>query len=552
MKRIIQCALLVIVTATMGAVPAQLTEAQAVSCLVTTASGDIQGLDRGASCAFLGVPYAAPPVGNLRWKAPEPAAAWAPAVVNATQPPSICPQINLAGLPAGSEDCLRLNVWTRDPKPSRPAPVIVWLHPGSFVAASANFANHNGQSLVERTGVIVVTPNYRLGPFGFLAHPALRQEDPAYNSSGNYGMLDQRAALAWLRDNIAAFGGDPNNVTLAGTSSGGHSVGLHLISPRSAGLFHRAIMQSGYASVRTPERAEVELQGVAFAVALGCADAADVPACMRLASRNNVLLALPVGAFEYKERPPHWVPHVDSLEIPDQPRTLFEAGAFVHVPVMLGATRDEGWTWVDRSFPVASFPDGITPEQFAAALETEFGQDAGAVAAQYSLSNYASPKDALARLTGDAEYTCEATRVARLIERTGTPVYLYSFEYEVEAIVPDRVVHGLEGNFVFKNNFGPPLIASYPLSPEDEALAVEMGGYWTRFAASGNPNSEDPDVVHWPAFKHPTAHTGRGTDKYLILDKSIREAQRRREAACAFWSAYFFRSLHGPVPASLP
>jgi para-nitrobenzyl esterase len=328
-------------------------------------------------------------------------------------------------------------------------------------------------------------------------------------------------------------------------------VGLHLISPGSAGLFHRAILQSGYASTRMASRSEAELQGANVAAALGCNSAADVVACMRLAPRNSVLLALPIGIVEFRDRPTHWAPNVDGLEIPAQPRTLYEAGALARVPVMLGATRDEGWTWVDRSFPIGSFPDGITPEQFVAALDTEFGPDASAVMAQYPLADYPSPKDALARLTGDAEYLCEAARVANLIERTGTPVYLFSFEYEIDAIVPDRVVHGMEGNFVFKNNFGPPLIGSYTLTPDDEALAIAIGGYWTRFAASGNPNTDDPTVVHWPAFKHPTGR-GRGSDKYLILAGSISEAQRLREAACDFWAPYFFRSLHGPVPASLP
>ena len=232
------------------------------SCAVTTGTGDVQGLDAGASCAFLGIPYAAPPTGALRWKPPQPAAPWA-APLLATTPPSNCPQVLTPALvlPSGNEDCLKLNIWVRDPFPASPAPVIVWLHTGSFFGASANFPSHNGRRLAEETGAIVVAPNYRLGPLGFLVHNALAAEDPARPVSGNYGLLDQRAALQWVRDNIAAFGGDPNNVTLAGTSAGADSVGMHLVSPGSGGLFHRAIIESGTPTIRWPSHEESTAQG---------------------------------------------------------------------------------------------------------------------------------------------------------------------------------------------------------------------------------------------------------------------------------------------------
>jgi para-nitrobenzyl esterase len=528
----------VLILACAAALPvaAATTRGQSGACLVTTEGGDVQGLNQGASCAFLGVPFAAPPLGSRRWQAPEPAAAWAPAVAQATVVPPSC---------TASEDCLKLNIWTPNPKPDR-APVIVWLHTGSFVAASASFGAHNGRTLAQTTGAIVVAPNYRLAAFGFLAHPALTAEHGPPGSSGNYGLLDQRAALAWVRDNIAAFGGDPGTITLAGTSAGGHSVGMHLVSPASAGLFQRAVMQSGFASTRLPSLAEAEAQGLAFATALGCTDAASVLTCLRAATRTQVLQALPLGTFEFNERPTHWTPNVDGVELPDQPRLLYESGAFARVPILLGVTRDEGWTWVTRSFAAS-----MTAADYEAALAAEFGADGPLVLAQYPAAAFPTPRDALVRVTGDAEYSCEAARLARLIERTGTPVYLYSFEYEVDAIVVDRVVHGLESNFVFGNDFGPPLIASYPLSAADRELARAMGGYWTRFAATGSPNTDDPAVVHWPAFKHPTG-AGRGADKHLILSAAIQEGQRLREAECAFWSPYFFRSVTGPVPAAAP
>jgi len=165
--------------------------------LATTFQGDVQGLDLGASCAFLGIPFAAPPIGPLRWKAPQPAPAWAPAPLNATVASPPCAQISPAASTTtiGNENCLKLNVWTPDPLPVQPAPVIVWIHTGAFQGASANLADSNPRQLVERTGAIVVAANYRLGPFGFMGHAALSAETPGYPSSGNYGFLDQRAAL---------------------------------------------------------------------------------------------------------------------------------------------------------------------------------------------------------------------------------------------------------------------------------------------------------------------------------------------------------------------
>ncbi len=547
MKRAAQAVTVAIACAAGLLMTIEVARTQGSSCFVGTTNGSIQGQDRGSTCAFLGVPFATPPTGSLRWKAPRPAAAWAPAIFNASSAPT-CAQLSVAtGQPTGVEDCLTLNIWTPNPLPSAGAPVIVWLHPGGFVNASANFAPQNGQNLAALTGAIIVAPNYRLGPFGFLRHEALASEDSA---AGNYGLLDQRAALVWVRDHIAAFGGTRSNVTLAGQSAGAHSVSLHLVAQGSGGLFHRAIMQSGTASFRMRTAANAHQQGAEFAAALGCTstDAAVVLACLRGKSQNQVLNARPPGQFEeFRETGrTQWTPIVDGVEIPDQPRYLYERGQFNQVPVLLGANRDEGWTFVSRSFPGI-----VTDDQYQAALETEFGVDATAIRAAYPTDGVVSPKDALARLVGDAEYVCEANRLARLVERTKTPVFLYSFEYEVDPVVLDRVVHGLEVNFVFGNNYGPPLFAAYALAPAELALFRTIAGYWTRFAKTGDPNTDDPTVVHWPAFKHPSG-AGRGADKYLILDGNIREEKRQREAECAFWDPFFLRSITGAVPASAP
>jgi len=525
-----------------------LVHTETLACRVVTTSGEIQGLNNGASCAFLGVPFAAPPTGNHRWRRPEPASPWAPAVLNAMTLPANCAQLNVTtGLPVGTEDCLKLNIWTPNPMPPGGAPVIVWLHPGGFVNASANFAPQNGMNLAATTGTIVVAPNYRLGPFGFLGHEALEGEDSA---AGNFGLLDQRAALAWVRDRISSFGGDPDNVTVAGQSAGAHSVGLHLVAPGSTGLFHRAIMESGFASFRWRTADEARRQGDDFASALGCAnpDPSQVLACLRTKTPVQILLARPPALFEQitESGRTQWTPVVDGIEIPDQPRRLYERGAFNRVPVLLGVNRDEGWTFVQRSFPGA-----LTTEQYLATLTNEFGSDASSVLNVYDAAAFPSPTDALSRVVGDVEYVCEARRTARAIERTRTPVFLYSFERELLPVALDHVVHGLEVNFVFGNSFGPPLFPNYALNADDVVLSRAMAGYWSRFAATGNPNVDVAGVVHWPAFRRPEG-PGRGVDKYLVLDSPIRAGLRLRETQCDFWEPYFLRSVTGAVPASAP
>jgi para-nitrobenzyl esterase len=520
-------------------------------CLVTVSNGGIQGQNLGGACAFLGVPYASSPAGEHRWKPPQPAVPWS-SVLNATAMPVACAQVSFFGMTpsfSGDENCLTLNVWVPNPLPSAPSPVIVWLHTGAFTGASGFFNGTRGQTLAAETRVIVVAPNYRLGAFGFLAHPALAEEDP-HGSSGNYGLLDQRAAIQWVRDNISAFGGDPGNVTIAGTSAGGQSVGLHLVSPDSTGLFHRAIVQSAYPTTRWRSAGEAQAQGEAFATALGCADPAQVLACMRQATPSAVMTALTQAAQQVAEPAGRtfWEPSVDGVVIPEQPRLLFESGAFHKVPTIVGFNRDEGWgNFINRSFSA-----GVTTSQLETWVTTEFGPHAASVLALYAEAAAASPIETMARIVGDAQFACEARRLARVIEQTGTPVFMYSYEYEIDTLSLDHVIHGVESNMLFGNNYQPPAFTTHALNAADLELHGKMAGYWTRFAAAGDPNhGADDSVVSWPPFTRPRG-VGRGVDKHIIFDTPLAEGARVRELACDFFEPLFLRSVLAGAPASAP
>jgi para-nitrobenzyl esterase len=518
------------------------------ACLVTTASGDVRGALRGSACTYLGVPYAAAPAGPLRWRPPQQRAAWAPVTLDVTVAPQTCAMINLQGANQGNEDCLTVNIWAPAARSSAGGvPVIVWLHTGAFQAASSNFAGSDGRRFAEERGVIVVAPNYRLGPFGFLAHSALTRENVNYPTSGNYGIADQRAALVWVRDNIAAFGGDPRNVTLAGTSAGGFSTGLHLVTPSSRGLFHRAVVQSGYVSARRRTLREAEDQGASFATALGCNDPGTVAACMRSKTRDQVLLALPIAQLEVLEQPGRvlWEPVVDGVEVLDQPRELYRREQFPRIPVIIGVTGDEGWTYVDRSFPT-----GLDALQYERFIRNEFGMDGGTVLQMYPVSAFPTPKDALARVTADVEFVCEARRITRALHRGGATVFLYSFDYPVNAFSPGRAVHGVESNLLFGNNYAAP--ANHVLTAADLVIYDAMSNYWRRFAETGDPNPRGVPV-QWPAYR-PDPAAGpvdpSRSDQHFVFAERLGVRSHLRDPQCNFWESFYFRSVLGTVPAA--
>src|SRR5215813_7949423 len=299
------------------------------SPVVATDKGPVRGVAIGQTQAFLGIPYAAAPIGDLRWRPPQEHAGWQ-GVLDASDYGAHCPQVATPyGLPSTTEDCLFLNVFTPDKtNRGRPhlLPVMFWIHGGGLVVGESD--GYDPSNLVAQN-VIVVTINYRIGELGFLAHPALSTESST-GASGNYGLMDQQAALRWVQRNIRAFGGNPDNVTIFGESAGGLSVHSQLASPLAAGLFHQAIVESGSYSLSQPSLAVAEATGAAFAARAGCAS--QTADCLRSLSVSAVLAAQPGGTM---------VPNLDGLVLPLTVRSAFTSGQFNQVPVIEGSNHDE-------------------------------------------------------------------------------------------------------------------------------------------------------------------------------------------------------------------
>ncbi|HZR80104.1 MAG TPA: carboxylesterase family protein [Candidatus Binatia bacterium] len=475
--------------------------------------GMVQGEVVGGTRRFLGIPFAAPPVADLRWRPPAPPAPWTDTLA-ATAFGSSCPQRpSTLGTPSENEDCLYLNVWTPDPAPAEPLPVMVWFHGGGNEFGSAGDdvplglggKIFDGRILSETRAVVVVTTNYRLGKLGFFAHPALAAEDPDHPFAGNQGLLDQRAALAWVRDNVAAFGGDPDDVTIFGESAGSVDVCLHMVSPGSGGLFHRAISESGGCTTRQDTPAEAAAQAEQIAAVVGCAGAADELACLRRA-RVGALLDSGVAVG----------PVVDGDFLPDQPRALFAARRFADVPYVIGANADEGTIFFLGVAPVR------TEDEYVVALRERYGERADEIAAVYPAASFATPQDALVRVVGDSGLVCGTYDSARRAAAAGATVYLYNFArwVQIPALQPLdlRALHGAEIAYVFGS---PP-----PATDDDRALVDAIQGYWTRLASTGDPNGDG--AVRWPTYDD-------ATDLRLNLDVDISAVSGFRRRECEYW-----------------
>lgn len=497
--------------------------------VVETDRGAVRGRAHGAYDTFEGVPYAAPPTGPLRWRLPEPAPAWT-GVRDAGAPGSRCVQLPPLGPggPSGSEDCLFLNVTAppvHDRGPLRP--VMVWFHGGGFQNGAGN--PYRPDRLVVRGDAVVVTVNYRLGIFGLFGHPEL-------GGAPDFALADQQAALRWVRANAERFGADPRNVTLFGESAGALSVCAHLVSPASAGLFHRAAVQSGSCSTTmpprsllptlgtyepfTPERRTVE-DGAAAAVRLGCGRPAQALDCLRRLDARTLATPELMQRFSL-------VSYGNAL-LPTEPRRALREGRFHRVPVMQGTTRDEMRVFLGQTLAAFPVPDGAA---YRARLEQSF--DAGtarAVEAQYPATAYPNPAVALATLLSDASFTCPALRDGDALARH-VPTYGYLFAdgdapnatgLPEAPGLPYAASHGFELPYLF---------TSVPLAAPQRELADRMTGYWTAFARTGTPAAAGAPV--WPRY--------RSTASVLNLAPGtggIRTVDARSAHHCALWDAWW-------------
>jgi para-nitrobenzyl esterase len=491
--------------------------------VVATRQGQVRGVATPLGQAFLGIPFAAPPVGELRFAPPAPPAAWT-AVRDATRAGAICPQGALPGSGRQSEDCLTLNVYApRDADPARPRPVMVWLYGGGF--ESGDNVTYDPSRLAERQGVLVVAPNYRLGAFGFLAHPALRGP-----GEGAYALLDQQAALRWVRDNIAGFGGDPHNVTLFGESAGGWSVCYQLTAPGAAGLFQRAIIESGACAspLSVISLADAEAGGARLAAEVGCGQGADVADCLRRAPAKALLKARASrrGLLGLNS----WSPAYGGDVLPEAPRTAFEAGRFAAVPVIDWTNHDEGRLFLYTNRLKLKL---FTQASYEKILTDAFEDLTPKVIAQYAAEARRSRGLAYADVVTDSTFSCPALTLNGLLERR-TPVHAYEFD-DPEAATnlpptpitpPLKAYHGSEVTYVFQT----PWLAANgaALSGAQRALSVRMQGYWGAFGRGGDPNGAGPVV--WPA------DTGHGPMR--VSPAGIEPTADFASAHhCAFWNS---------------
>ncbi|MGE2716490.1 carboxylesterase/lipase family protein [Mycolicibacterium litorale] len=492
------------------------------AAVVHTASGTLRGTVAPDHRLFAGVPYAAPPVGPLRFRPPAPASAWE-GERQATRFGPRCLQDPGSDPEFGrqtDEDCLTLNVWT-PPVSERKRPVMVWIHGGAFVNGSGGI--YDARWLAARGDIVVVTVNYRLGTVGFLAHPGLGEPGDV----GNYGLADQQAALRWVRDHIADFGGDPERVTVAGESAGGMSVCDHLVAPGSAELFDAAIIQSAPCQAQAPLPV-AEQRSLEYAAAVGCPDPATAADCLR---------ALPAD----KLRKPVWFvgigaddltgPVTGTTALPVDPPRAIADGKAARVPVLIGTNRDEFTLFVALRYLQQG--DRYTPEQYPGLLADTFGPNAAEVAARYPVDRYGpDPRTnvplAYSAAVTDGEFACVTDRMADGLSRAA-PVYAYEFnDRAAPAPEPLRTLpfpvgasHSLELRYLFDVGGAP------PLSGEQQTLSEQMIDYWSTFVATGAPSA--PDGPDWP-------QVGDGSYLSLQPDGSRVTTGFAAEHQCAFWS----------------
>ncbi|HVY88517.1 MAG TPA: carboxylesterase family protein [Hyphomonadaceae bacterium] len=456
--------------------------------VVNAPAGSVQGVAQGTLHVFKGIPYASPPIGPARWKAPMPAAHWS-GTKDATKFGAACVQptprgqsIYSSDLGQTSEDCLTLNIWT--PAKASKAPVFVWIHGGSLVTGSSKESLYDGARMAER-GIIVVSINYRLGVLGYLAHPELSAEANGY--SGNYGLLDQIEALRWVKTNIGAFGGDSNNVTVAGESAGGLSVMYLLASPPARGLFQKAVAESAYmiSTQALKEKAygapSAEESGVMLATRLKASGIADLRAM-----DAQKLTDAAAGGFQ-----PFGA--IDGKILPAQLVEVFDKGEQAHVPLLAGFNSGE-----IRSLQTLAPPPPATSADYEKTIRERYGDLADEFLRLYPSSNM---HESLFAATRDAFYGWTAERLARKQAAAGAPAFLYEFDHSYPAAEAANLHahHASELPYVFANpDRTPALWPKIPATPAETRMSDAMIGYWTSFARTGRPQAKGES--DWPAY----------------------------------------------------
>lgn len=497
-------------------------------CVLAGASGldTIVRIDSGlvagtgtAVRVYRGIPYAAPPIGPLRWKPPQPVKPWKGIRV-ASSFPMNCPQIQLTAASQHSEDCLGLNVWTPARSSSDRLPVMLWIHGGGFLIGAGSQSVYDGESLAAQ-GVVLVTINYRLGVFGFFAHPALSHESPA-GVSGNQGILDMVAALEWVKRNISAFGGDPNNVTIFGESAGGTAVCLLMVVPQATGLFNKVISESAawmnmpFNHLKEPSNGRIpaETFGEKLTQKLGT----DV-AGLRNKTTAEIMKQINLGELggDAADRGESYLPVVDGQVIPDEPARLFATGKFHNVALIAGTNADEGTLM------------GGPPVRNVAALRTwaskRFKDHSGDVLAVYTTATDADAYAAAALAEGDYMFLQGTRSVLRAVSKVNPNTYQYHFT-RVNGIgrrIKWGAFHASEIPYVFDTLpdsaygtvptfFGDFSADADSYNDQDKTLSKAMSAAWVRFAKTGDPNG--PGLPAWSRFSTPS-------ERYLELGDQI-------------------------------
>ncbi len=508
------------------------------TAIVETDKGAVKGYSDNGMDVFLGIPFAAPPVGQLRWQPPQPAARWRK-TLDAVAFGDKCVQgdFGLFSTAGGSEDCLYLNVYTpkgasendkrgdsdKNHGKGGSKPVMVWIYGGGLRTGDTN--SYDPSKLVKQGDVVFVSIGYRVNIFGFLAHPAIDSEG---HPTSNYGIMDQQAALKWVQRNIRQFGGDPKNVTIFGESAGASAVYYNVISPTAKGLFQKAITEStGWTDI-DPDYAHATARGLALAAAVGCgSDASPQTAnCLRSVSTQAIINSSYVNAGPVRV--------LDGTILTINAVEALETGQFNKVPTILGTNRDE-FTWFVAATEMATGVP-LTADGYTATIQSSFGADAPAVLANYPLSDFPYPSNALAAVQTDSTWPCQSRRIAlRFLTEHKVPVWAYAFADRTAPAYDPPVSffywagHTFELQYLFKGFHG---AAGTPhaLNRAQEKLSDDMVSYWTEFARTGDPNSRGSP--YWPRYT-------QKYDNYQLLDLprprvTLTFAELHK---CGFWDA---------------